>query len=75
MNKQRRKQICQLKAELITIKEKLFDIQADEQNYFENMPENLQGSLRGSESEESIDVLDECIEKLEDVINKLYEMV
>lgn len=75
MNKQRRKQIRQVKVELITIKEKLFDIQADEQNYFENMPENLQGSLRGSESEESIDVLDECIEKLEDVINKLYEIV
>ena len=38
------------------------------------MPENLQGSLRGSESENAIDIMENCIENLEKIISELTEI-
>ena len=42
--------------------------------YFDNMPENLQGSIRGEESENAIDALNEAIENLDSVIDSLNEI-
>ena len=43
----------------------------DEQFSFDNMPENLQGSMRGMESEEAISLMEEAIDKLEEVVGEL----
>ena len=74
MNKQRRKQIKDNIDSLETIKSKLEGILSDEENYFENMPENLQGSMRGEESEEAIDILNEIIDTLGECIDSLSEI-
>ena len=48
----------------------LEDIKNDEEEYFDNMPENLQGSMRGMDSEEAISNMDDALEVLEQAIDK-----
>ena len=75
MNKQRRNLIGENINLLEKIKNNLEDILSDEEFSFDNMPENLQGSLRGEESETAIDVLSEAIDDIENCIEKLNEIV
>lgn len=72
MNKNRRKEIREIINELEELKEKIEMVLAEEQDYYDNMPENLQGSERGEiaesaifELEESLDNIDNAIENLE----------
>ena len=66
MNQDRRKKIQSGIALLENAKTILQNVLDDEQYAFDNMPENLQGSMRGMESEEAIDLISEAIEKLEE---------
>lgn len=82
MNKKRRNELAKLALKLEMIesileKEKLeeiiFDLEGvkdEEEEAFDNMPENLQGSCRGSESEDAIDNIDNAIEMLEDALDE-----
>lgn len=74
MNKQRRQKIRIVGKELEVCKEKLQIILDEEQDYFDNMPENLQGSMRGSDSEDAIDAMESCIENLENIISELMSV-
>ena len=74
MNKQRREKLRNVRKELKISNEKLRILLDEEQNYYDNMPENLQSSLRASYSEDAIDILEECIEELENIIDKLMEI-
>lgn len=74
MNKQRRDRIQKIKYTLRSIKDELNFVLDEEQLIFDNIPENLQGSIKGAESEEAIDILDECLEDLEKIINRLTEI-
>lgn len=83
MNKERRKKldILGIKMENIVkevedIKKQLNDVLVDEENAFDSMPEGLQVSERGMNSEESIDLmydikdkLEQCIDNINDIIN------
>ena len=75
MNKQRRKEL----GAIVSILEKNPDneqlqnclneldrIMNDEQEYFDNMPENLQGSMRGIESEDAISSMEEALDAMSD---------
>mgnify|MGYP006862529747 CR=1 FL=1 len=48
----------------------LEDIKNDEEEYYDNMPENLQGSMRGMDSEEAISNMDDALEVLEQAIDE-----
>ena len=50
------------------LKSRLENICSDEQEYFDNMPENLQGSMRGMDAEEAIDAINEAIASMENAI-------
>lgn len=71
MNKTRRQEISNVVTRIGMVKDALQDILNDEQDYFDNMPENLQGSTRGMDSEEAIDVMEQVIEVLEEAIENL----
>lgn len=71
MNKQRRDKIREIRRSLEICKENLQKVLDEEQITFDNMPENLQCSLRGSESEDAIDTLESCINDLENIIKEL----
>ena len=75
MNKERRKQIKNQIYKLEDIISNLESILSDEEYYYDNMPENLQGSLRGEQSEEAIDVLTEVIDSAQELIDNLNEIM
>lgn len=78
MNKLRRKELSKVVSELNIIKDKdaLYDcintlesIKDDEQDYYDNIPENLQYSQRAEDSEAAIDNLEEAL----DYLNEVYD--
>lgn len=52
-------------------KERLDDLLYEEQDALDNTPENLRLSLRGEESENAVDYLQEAIEELNNCLNNL----
>lgn len=73
MNKARREQIQKPIDRIIAIKEDIQAIQSEEEDAFDNIPESLQDSLRGSQSQDAIDSLGEAIESTEEAIDSLNE--
>ena len=73
MNKARRKKIGQIVEELERQMDFLNDVLYDEQDAFDSIPENLQYSMRGEESQDAISGMEEAVEQIETVIEKLEE--
>lgn len=74
MNKARRNQISNLISEIEMIKTRLESVLAEEEIVFDNMPENLQYSMRGEESQEAIDYMNEAVSGLEEALENLNEI-
>ena len=75
MNKTRRQQLRKWLVDLEEIKSELESIVDDEQDYFDNMPENLQGSQRGMDAEEAIDHMSEAVSSIEEAIGIIEDIV
>lgn len=71
MNKDRRNKIQQIIDNINLVKSELQNVLDDEEFAFDSMPENLQYSIRGEESQEAIDYMNEAIECLDNVIETL----
>lgn len=74
MNKERKNRIFVVNNRLNVLAEELRSIKEEEENYYDNIPENLQGSMRAEESEEAIDLLDEVVDKIEEIVDQLREI-
>lgn len=74
MNNTRRTEIKKCVDVLQTILVDLESIKSDEEYAFDSMPEGLQSSDRGMNSEESIELLDNAIELLEGCIDNLSDI-
>lgn len=79
MNKARRKELLKVIRELNMVKDKddlysiineLDSIKDDEQDYYDNIPENLQYSQRAEDSEQAIDNMEEAL----DLLNEIYDV-
>ena len=75
MNNERRKQIRQWIKQAEVLKSNLENILWDEQNYYDNIPENLQSSSRAEDSEASIECLEEAIDIIGEAIDKADEAI
>ena len=75
MNKTRRQQLKKWLEDMENIKSELETICSEEQDYFDNMPENLQGSQRGCDSEEAIEQMEEAVSSIEDAISTIEEII
>ena len=75
MNKQRRKEISVVITKLENIKEELENILGDEQDYYDNIPENLQMSERADQSSEAIDIMEDVVSSIDDITNQLEEVI
>lgn len=75
MNKQRRSILSKVIGELQNALSQLETIQEEESEAFDNMPEGLQSSSKGSQIEENIDVLEAAVSNIEDVIDSLSELI
>jgi hypothetical protein len=68
MNKQRRKEIAALRARLEDIKSEIETLQEAERDAFDNMPESLQASDKGQQSEAAADALSEAVDAIDGAI-------
>lgn len=71
MNNKRRKEISSISSILEDAKSRLSTVIDDEQEAFDNMPESLQGSERGCESEEALDSMNDALDSIESAIEYL----
>ena len=75
MNNERRKQLKSWVEKAKVLKFQLEQIESEEEEAFDNMPEGLQSSYIGMCSEDAIDDMEEASEKLDEVIELLNDIV
>ena len=68
MNKARRKEIQKVILDIETLVQSIL---GEEQDAFDNMPENLQGSEKYEKADEACDNLSEAVDNLEEVISSI----
>ena len=75
MNNKRRKTIALVINSLDNLSADLEEVAQEESDAYENMPESLQQSDRGSIIEDNIYNLEDCISQINDVIDTLSSMI
>ena len=75
MNKTRRKQLEECVTRIESVKGDIENILSDEQWAFDSMPEGLQTSARGMESEEAIGNMEDAINSLDDAITSIGNII
>lgn len=73
MNAERRKKIQQLRDQLADIKNAIEELQGEEQEYVDNVPENMQGGERYEKAEQAADALTEAADAVDEVDGHLEE--
>lgn len=75
MNKARRKTLAEIADQLEALKGELESALSEEEEYRDNIPENLQGSERYERADEACGNLAEAVSQLEDVISNIEAAV
>lgn len=75
MNKQRRKVIRELIEQATALSQQIEQVLNEEQDYYDYMPENLQNSERGQNTEEAIGNLEEAQSDIENCISNLESAI
>lgn len=76
MNKSRRKELSRIADELENLRDALDAVASEERDAYDNLPESLQESERGTAMEEAADELDDIcseMEELKDRIQSVYD--
>ena len=73
MNNKRRKEISKIVATLEDVRDRLSEVVDEEQCAFDNMPESIQGSDRGCDSEEAIGYLSDALDSVQSALEYLDE--
>lgn len=71
MNKIRRKSLEEVIAKIQELSEEIESFMADEEEYRDNMPENLQGSERYEKVDEACSAMQDAIDNLEEAVENL----
>lgn len=71
MNKERKQRFQNVVSSLEEAKDELVEIQAEEIDALDALPEGLQVSSRGDKMQEWIDFIDEVIRLIDDVVCKI----
>lgn len=75
MNKTRRKQLEECVTRMESVKGDIENILSDEQWAFDSMPEGLQASARGMESEDAIGNMEDAVSSLDDAIASIGNII
>lgn len=70
-NKIRRKSLEEVIAKIQELSEEIESFMADEEEYRDNMPENLQGSERYEKADEACSAMQDAIDNLEEAVENL----
>lgn len=71
MNKMRRKALQNIIAQLEGLKIDLEDLQQEEQEYLDNMPENMWGGERYERAEEVCSYIEDAIANIEEAVSNI----
>jgi flagellar biosynthesis chaperone FliJ len=71
MNNDRRKALAALRDQVENLKSELEQIASEEQEYYDNMPENMQGGEKGDKAQAAIDALQEADSAFDDILNNI----
>ena len=71
MNKARRKALDEVISKIEEAKELLENLQAEEEEYRDNMPESLQGSERYEEADAAVDNMSSAVDALDEAISSI----
>lgn len=74
MNKDRRKRLAAIAETIEEQMSELEYVRDEEQEAFDNLPESLQYSDRGSEMEDGISEIDDIYNDLEDIRDRIQEL-
>ena len=75
MNKARRKVLDDIWGQIMEAKDMLECVTDEEEDMMNNIPENLQGSAMYESCEDAVYSMEEAIDYLDDVCEKLNELV
>ena len=75
MNKARREKISDIVTRLRDCRSEIESVQTEEDDSRYNMPENLEGSQRYTDSEEASDALDSAGSDIDNAIDTLEEII
>lgn len=75
MNKDRRKRLESIKEKLDKIREELDDVRSEEQESYENIPVNMQGSDRAYKMYGNIYILEDAVSSLDETFSNLDEII
>ena len=75
MNKQRRKAIENVTGKIRDLLSDLEMLRDEEEEYKDNIPENLQGTERYERAEECVDNLTEAIDSIESALEEIDECI
>lgn len=71
MNKARRKALDEVISKIEEAKELLENLQAEEEEYRDNMPENLQGYERYEAADAAVDNMSSAVDALDEAISSI----
>ena len=71
MNKTRRAALDVIVSRIEDVRSDLDALKDEEQDYYDNMPESLQGSEKGEQAEETVSTLEDVSNNLGDVIDQI----
>lgn len=75
MNKQRRERLDEAHSKLMEAYYIIEEVKDEEEEAFDNMPENLQGSERGEQMEEYVATLEEIYDGIDSYMSDLYDII
>ena len=73
MNRERRKALQEILDRLDDIRSDLYSIQEEEEEYRDNMPENLQGSERYEKADCAVSSLDDAYNAFDEIVYAIEE--
>lgn len=74
MNAKRRSEIDGIKVDLGAIKDRIESVRDDEQEYRDNMPENMQNGDKFEAADTAVNTLEEVLGQVESAIDDLEDM-
>lgn len=73
MNKDRRKALDAIRAEIEEMKTRIEVLKEEEDDYYQNMPESFQQGDKGQAAEIAIENIESAIDSIDEAINALEE--
>lgn len=75
MNKNRKNELINLNEQIEVLKSRLEDILNEEQEYYDNVPENMQSGERYENSENAISEMESAISSLDEAMENISTII